>query len=247
LRAELNTYTPVLGRSSDSKAILSAFLGPFVVAAANIENIDIVNLSCYDNHTWDTSRWRVWHEAALQDAGDNGWSGGGYSCARLVAGAVQLGIPASKIGAAIPFYVRDWVGGADASGEGVQRPGQTMITAPGISSLQSLNQLYNTPSLWQTQYMHRDVSAGNVPYLSVDQAGSGNDHFVSYPDATSVTNAWNMIVAGYGGVPLGGFTAYTMAHEYIPSGATIAQRFPLSEALRVAAGGGTTAPSGGAL
>jgi len=42
------------------------------------------------------------------------------------------------------------------------------------------------------------------------------------------------VTSGVGGVPLGGFTAFGMMQEYIPSGTTTAQQFPLSEALRAA-------------
>jgi hypothetical protein len=236
LRARLNAYTPAFGRPSDGKPMISGFMGPIVQAAANLASMDLLNLSCSDDHSWDSSRWIIWHDASLRDPGDNGVGGGGYSCAKLVAATVALGVPVSKIGATFPFFVRDWIGGQDASGNGALRPGQLMSVPPVMGGMQSLNQLFNTPSLWQQQYMHRDGAAGNSAYLSVDNAGSGNDHFISYPDASSITAAWNFVTAGYGGVPLAGFTGFNMMHEWIAGGSTTAQRFPLSEALRIAAG-----------
>jgi len=236
LRSQLNAYTPPMGRPSDGKPYITEFAQDGI-AAANMDTIDLVNLSCYDDHVWPLSK--VWHDAALHDPGDNGATGGGYSCANLVASAVDSGIPQSKIGVALPFYIRDWVGGMDASGNGTYYPGQVMSIAPNASSLQSLNQLYSATDpvtgtkLWQSQFQHRDIASGNVPYLSINLPGSASDHFITYPDPASVTSGWNFVAAGYNNVPLASFTAYNTNLDYQKT---------LSEALRNAALGTVVTP-----
>ena len=117
LRTQLNGYTSVLGGPGQ----LTAFFGPETLADQNQANLDQINVSCYDDFGWSFTT--VWHNAALYDPLNQGQN---RSCQNVVNVFESAGVPASKIGAGVPFYGYRWIGGRDASGQGALYPGQIL-------------------------------------------------------------------------------------------------------------------------
>jgi GH18 family chitinase len=140
----------------------------------------------------------------------------------------------SKLGIGIPFYGYIWRGGQGTSTGGVTGPGQTWTVAPTIRTL-NYGALISNPSLWQDSYKQRDMGAGDIPYLSIDNPGSDNDAFVSYEDGTSISAKVNYARA-WG---LGGVMIYDLSSDYIPNGLS---KHPLFDSLKAALGPSQASP-----
>jgi hypothetical protein len=225
-QALVNAFRAQLPRSS-GKLLLATFGGDESIAAANAANLDQVNLQCYDlaAASWGL----VWHNSALYNLSGYTYPGGGdpaYTVQWRANSHLAAGVPAAKIGIGIPFYGYVWSGGT--------APGQT----GGSYSARAIEyrDLVTNPTLWQTAYMQRDPNAGDAPYLSIPSA----NQFVTYPEAKYETDQWNYTV----NTSFGGLMVWDVGSDWNQSGATMADKHPLSEALRVATGGGTVTPSG---
>ena len=225
LRARLNAYTTPMG----GKGLLTGFFGPMSTAVANWNNLDQVNVSCYDNIDWSLQT--VWHNDALYDPSN---LSGGFSCTSLMQNYVNAGIPKSKLGVGIPFYGYLWVGGTDASGNSPYYPGQKLTTPASGVRQKWYSTLVNDPTVWQPQYQKRDSGSGNVPYLSINNGGLKNT-FISYDDPASINAKWNFVASnGYAGA-----TVWAIGMDYMAGGTTPAEQHPLAQALLLAVQGNT--------
>src|SRR5207244_13023752 len=89
------------------------------------------------------------------------------------------GVPPGNIAIAIAVVGWVWSGGPGTSTGGASLPRQSWTTAPTTTQSN-----YNTviSTFYQSNLYHWD-DAAQAAYLSIDNAGSSNDKFISYDDA----------------------------------------------------------------
>jgi chitinase len=220
LRAFLDAQTP-------RGQLTAALFEPARVPAQIQDAFDQINVMTYDlSNPGDRFSW---FNAALYNDGDTrkrtvDWRMGQFTPK----------FAHSKLGIGIPFYGYIWRGGQGTSTGGVTGPGQTWTVAPTIRTL-NYGALISNPSLWQDSYKQRDMGAGDIPYLSIDNPGSDNDAFVSYEDGTSISAKVNYARA-WG---LGGVMIYDLSSDYIPNGLS---KHPLFDSLKAALGPSQASP-----
>jgi GH18 family chitinase len=83
-----------------------------------------------------------------------------------------------KLGIGIAFYGWIWTGGGGTSTGGAALPRQTWTTAP-TTTQQSYNVIMST---YYQPSLYRWDTAAQAAYLTIDNAGSNNDQFISYDD-----------------------------------------------------------------
>ena len=85
------------------------------------------------------------------------------------------------LGVGIAFFGYIWHGGQGTSTDGVTEPGQQWTVPPSAEELpyhEIMDKYYQPEN-------YRWHKAARVPYLSIDNAGSENDIFISYDDEES--------------------------------------------------------------
>jgi chitinase len=168
------------------------------------QKLDQINIMTYDlpNGAWNG--WVTWPDCSIysRDSLGNPYNlpSTGAPCPGaidvVVDGFHSAGIPYSKLGIASDWYLYDWVGGVMQDGNGVLRPRETWVTPPGVyggsngaeyfhfmqgNTISSIPQGVNTPGL------HRIWDAGlQVPYWTVNNSGTANDHMVSLDDQQAI-------------------------------------------------------------
>lgn len=236
---DFNQYTNLI---QSLRAALDAFAPPklLTVAAApyppsgeaatqyamyaGIQNqFDQLNLMTYGlSGAW--AGWVTWFNSPLYD--------GGYvfpsthkpvpSTEAAISNYLFAGVSPGKLGAGLGFYGRLWTGGTGTSTGGAALPRQTWTTAPTVSSIPYYNIISNyfQPNLYSWD------AAAQAPYLSLDNAGSASDKFISYDDPGScqakVSYARNR--------SLGGLMIWELSQGYF-AGQTPGRRAPLLQAL----------------
>lgn len=145
------------------------------------DKFDQINIMTYDL----SGEWMkvTWHNAPIYDGGY--WfpvaGGPAPSANGLVNTFMGAGIPVNKLGIGIAFYGYEWSGGTGTPTGGVTAPGQSWQTAP---SRKVLNYFEIMDTYYQPQYYKWDAAA-QAAYLSIDNAGSSSDKFISYDDETA--------------------------------------------------------------
>ena len=223
LRNALNAVTPrpLLTMATQWTAPISASVA---------SQMDQINLMTYDlAGAWPG--WVVWHNSATLDGGVTIGSQT-ISCDGFVNKWNGAGVPLAKLGIGIDFYGYVWSGGAGTSTGGATAPGQSWTTAPSVQG----NVPYSTimSSYYQPGYYRWSANA-QASYLSIDNAGSSADKFISYDDEATCTAKINYARNKH----IGGVIIWELGGGYrtsMPSG----QRDLLLQAVKQALGGGST-------
>ena len=218
LRSALNAFaSPKLLTA----AIASPPTPPSLIASLQSQ-FDQINLMTYDL-SGPYPGWVTWFNAPIYDGGYRFPSTGGLvpSADGMINSLTNAGIPRNKLGIGVAFYGWIWSGGAGTSTGGASIPRQAWTTAPVTSQL-SYNAIMST--YYQSKLYHWDNSA-QAAYLSIDNAGSTTDKFISYDDErtcqSKVSYARNR--------GLGGVMIWQLAQDYRPD-----QPDPLLEAIKQA-------------
>ena len=204
--------------SSSDSARFTAFINALRVALDNItprplltiaaatqpaligslqSQFDQINIMTYDM-SGAYPGWITWHNAPLYNGGIKFPSTGGFvpSTEETLNTFTNAGVPLSKIGIGIAFYGLMWSGGEGTTTGGVTMPAQSYTTNPATASL-GFNTIMST--YYQSNLYHWDTNA-QAAYLSIDNAGSTNDKFISYDDErtcqTKVSYARNRQLGG---------------------------------------------------
>lgn len=189
--------------------------------------LDQINVMTYDmSGAWPG--WVTWHNAPIYDGGCTFQSTGKPvpSADAQIGSFIAAGIPVGKLGIGIDFYGYVWSGGAGTSTGGVTQPCQAYTSDPAVQSNLSYAQIMDTH--YKAQHRSWDSGAEAV-YLSIDNAGSANDKFISYDDETTVAKK-----VGYAKVKgLGGVFIWELGGGYRTS-QPAGQRDPLLQALKQA-------------
>jgi len=171
--------------------------------------------------------WVTWFNAPVAD--------GGYrfpstnkpvpSAEGMLNTFLGAGIDARKLAIGIDFYGRVWSGGAGTSTGGATLPRQSWTTAPTMT-YQAYHQIMTNH--YQPQRHHWD-DAAQAAYLSIDNAGSANDKFITYDDPTACRAK-----VGYSTRRgLGGVMIFELGGGYRPD-QPAGQREPLLQAVKEA-------------
>ena len=169
--------------SVSTQSLLTAAIAspptPASLIAAVQSKFDQINLMTYDL-SGPYPGWVTWFNAPIYDGGYRFPSTGGLvpSGDGMVSSVVAAGVPAGKLGIGIAFYGWIWTGGGGTSTGGASLPRQTWTTAPGTTQ-QSYNNIMST--YYQPSRYRWDTNA-QAAYLTIDNAGSNTDQFISYDD-----------------------------------------------------------------
>jgi chitinase len=219
LRVALNGFTP--------HRLLTAATGQQSSWFAALQDqFDQINLMTYGLlGTWPG--WVTWFNAPIYDGGYCFPSTGGLvpSTDGRVDDFIGAGVAPGKLGIGIAFYGKLWAGGTGTSTGGAALPRQSWTTAPTNSS-PSYATIMST--YYQTNLYHWDAAA-QAAYLSIDNAGSVDDKFISYDDEhtcqAKVSYARNR--------GLGGVMIWELGQGY-RSSQPASQRDPLLQAVKQA-------------
>jgi chitinase len=190
---------PNYGDPADSEAGMFAGLQ---------SELDQINLMTYDlSGPWPG--WVTWFNSPIYDGGYRFPSTGGL--VPSVDGAVSRflvdGVPAAKLGVGLAFYGYVWSGGTGTSTGGAGLPRQSWSTAPTATTLSYANLL---TTYYQSNLYHWD-SAAQAPYLSIDNAGSANDKFISYDDKHTCEAKLSYVRNHF----LGGLMIWELGQDYM--------------------------------
>jgi chitinase len=204
-RKFINQLYDSLGTVSPRPLLTEAAPPGAPYACASVwQKLDQINIMTYDlpNGAWNG--WVTWPDCSIysRDSLGNPYNlpSTGAPCPGaidvVVDGFHSAGIPYSKLGIASDWYLYDWVGGVMQDGNGVLRPRETWMSAPTVwgghegaeyyrfmsgQSTPHLSNGVNTPGL------HRIWDVGlQVPYWTVDNPSTANDHMVSLDDQQAV-------------------------------------------------------------
>jgi chitinase len=175
LRGTLNNVA--LGRLLT--AAIAAPPTPASLIASVHGKFDQINLMTYDL-SGPYPGWVTWFNAPIFDGGYRFPSTGGLvpSADGMVNSLAAAGVPRGKLGIGIAFYGWIWSGGGGTSTGGAALPRQAWATPPTTSqaAYNSILSTYYQPALYRW-----DASA-QAAYLTIDNAGTNNDKFISYDD-----------------------------------------------------------------
>ena len=176
LRAKLDAISP--------RPLLTAAAAwqPSILAPLAAE-FDQINIMTYDlSGAWPG--WVAWHNSPIYD--------GGFvfpstlrpvpSTDGMVGNFKIAGIPSHKLGIGIDFYGYVWSGGAGTPAGGVTEPRQSWLFPPFVRPNVPFYRIYE--DYYRAEFYRWD-SLAQAPYLSIDEAGSENDRFVSFCDEIS--------------------------------------------------------------
>jgi len=174
MRTALNVITPrpVLTMATQWTAPISA---------AVAEQMDQINIMTYDlAGAW--SGWVVWHNGATFDGGVSIGSQT-ISADGFVTKWNAAGVPLAKLGIGIDFYGYVWSGGDGTPTGGATAPGQRWTTAPTVQANVPYSSIMS--DYYQPGYYRWDSNA-RASYLSIDNAGSSGDKFITYDDEAAL-------------------------------------------------------------
>ncbi|MBI3880920.1 MAG: glycoside hydrolase family 18 protein [Verrucomicrobia bacterium] len=176
LRAALDTIQP--------RPLLTAAAALQPATFAQLQSkFDQINVMTYDlAGPW--GGWVTWFNSPIYDGGYRFASTGGLipSADGMLTDFITNGVAASKLGLGMDFYGVIWSGGAGTSNGGATLPRQSWSTAPAVTpaSYDLIMSNYYSPARYAW-----DADA-QAAYLSINNAGSANDKFISYDDEHSV-------------------------------------------------------------
>lgn len=219
LRTALNAYTP--------RPLLTAAAAAQPGLLSGVQNqFDQINLMTYDlAGPWPG--WVTWFNSPVSD-GDYRFPSTESlvpSAEGMVTSFIDAGVSPDKLGVGIDFYGRVWSGGTGTTTGGAALPRQSWTTAPGMT-YKAYHEIM--ASYYQPQRHSWDVAA-QAAYLSIDQAGSADDKFISYDDPTAC-RAKVQYATRRG---LGGVMIFELGGGYRPDQAD-GQRDPLLQAVKQA-------------
>lgn len=231
----LLTYPAGTASDFDNYANTAALLAP--VAA----DIDQINLQTYVMGG-PYQGWVTWHNSPLR-AGDCVFSTTGTpppTVASTVQAFTAAGISRSRLGIGIQLAGVDWKGGSGTTTGGVSRPCQSW----DYSATRPNGQDIGAPDYANWQFVDvadviRNYTPGNgyieqfdedaqMPWLSRDRAGSADDHFVSFENASSIAAKADYLREE----GLGGTIIFEITQDYLPERATTDAQHPLMTAIR---------------
>ena len=219
LRTALNAHTP--------RPLLTAAAAAQPGLLAGLQNqFDQINLMTYDlAGPWPG--WVIWFNSAVSDGGYRlpGTGSPLPSAEGMVASFITAGLAPNKLGVGIDFYGRVWSGGTGTTTGGAALPRQAWTTAPSMA-YKAYHEIM--ASYYQPQH-HAWDAATQAAYLSIDQAGSADDKFISYDDAATC-RAKVQYATRRG---LGGVMIYELGGGYRPDQAD-GLRDPLLQAVKQA-------------
>jgi chitinase len=199
--ANINTsqYTTFIGKlraALPAGKLISADVGNWSgipnVMASSYANLDQINVMCYDMDRGQSGSF-AWYDDALLQAGDSSKA----TCDWRVNSFTSLGVPKSKLGIGIPFYGRRWTG--------ITGPMQTGGTQQGYITYANL---VSDSTRWQPSYQQFDTTYISN-YLSIPPL----NEYISYNGSQFIQQTVQWAKAqGYGG-----FMAFTLTYEYLPS------------------------------
>ncbi len=187
--SDANQYTNfVNGLSSALNAInprplLTAAIAspptPASLMASLQGQFDQINLMTYDL-SGPYPGWVTWFNSPIYDGGFRFPSAGGLvpSADGMVQSVTSPGVAPGRLGIGIAFYGWVWSGGTGTTNGGVAFPLESWGTAP-TTTQPSYNTIMST--YYQSNLYHWHAAA-QAAYLSIDNAGSINDKFISYDD-----------------------------------------------------------------
>ena len=187
--SDANQYTNfVNGLSSALNAInprplLTAAIAspptPASLMASLQGQFDQINLMTYDL-SGPYPGWVTWFNSPIYDGGFRFPSTGGLvpSADGMVQSVTSAGVAPGRLGIGIAFYGWVWSGGTGTTNGGVAFPLESWSTAP-TTTQPSYNTIMST--YYQSNLYHWHAAA-QAAYLSIDNAGSINDKFISYDD-----------------------------------------------------------------
>ncbi|HEV8538635.1 MAG TPA: glycosyl hydrolase family 18 protein [Bacteroidota bacterium] len=228
LRTALNLINP--------RPLLTAATAwqPSILAQVQ-SKFDQINIMTYDlAGAWPG--WVTWHNSALYDGGYTFPSSGGRvpSSDGMVDEFIASGISAAKLGIGIDFYGYVWNGGSGTPKGGVTEPRQSWSSEPSVRSNVPYSAIMQ--DYYQSQYARWDAAA-QASYLSIDNAGSADDKFISYDDETTCQK--KVQYAKTKGI--GGTIIWELGGGYLPG--SFPNRDRLLKAVKQAFGGNTSPPA----
>lgn len=192
--------------------------------AALQSQFDQINLMTYDlAGPWPG--WVTWFNSPLFDGGYRFPSTGGLipSTDGMVTNFLGNGVAPAKLAIGTAFYGMVWTHGAGTSTGGTLLPRQSWTTAPTVTAVAYTGIVSN---YFQTNLYHWDTAA-QAAWLSITNAVSTNDQFISYDDEHScqakVSYARNR--------SLGGLMIWELGQAYFAS-RPAGQRAPLLQAIK---------------
>ncbi len=217
--AYINLIMALRDRLGTAKTIsMSVYwqIGLVTVAQRNVANLDQVNVLCYDMDQFNSDTY--FNSATYSAPGDSSHN----SCAVMTSN-VGSSIPAAKIGVGIPFYGRIWTGCVDfLCSDGLHDPLQVWWGTPTQHSLH-YNDMVNGPYWTLPHHWDADRAAS---FISVDDGGPSNEHFISYTDEQQIASFVQLMLArGYGGI-----MEYELEYDFLPAQSGDA-RHPLAAAV----------------
>ena len=175
LRVALDAISP--------RPLLTAAVGSQPSLFASLQSrFDQINLMTY-SFSGTYPGWVTWFNAPLYDGGYRFASTGQLvpSADGVVSNFLAHGVAAGKLGIGICFYGNVWSGGNGTSTGGAALPRQSWTTAPTVTTAAYSMIMSNH---YQPKFYCWDTNAQSA-YLSIDQAGSANDKFISYDDPSA--------------------------------------------------------------
>jgi len=214
------------------------------------QKFDQINIMTYDlAGNWPG--WVTWFNTALYAKNPDGsyyvFPSNGQRPANIddiVESFHSYGIPYSKLGIGADWYIYDWSGGiVKGTSNGVTAPRQEWTTTPTVWGGHEAAEYYRfIDGLGGDPYLPQGAktpgitriwdSGAQVPYWSLDNLGSSNDHFVNVDDEQSTVAKINYVKQkGLGGIIIWEIAAGYRANQ--PAG----QRDLLLQAVKRAAFG----------
>ena len=132
-----------------------------------------------------------------------------------------------------PSNIKTWIGTNGQSG--VYTKGATVLNLGSAPTFAQTNyhDLVANYNLTSSNPDWRWDAAAHKPYLSINNSGAATDQFVTFEDPQSLTDKVNYVTSNN----LGGWIIWALDQDYFPNGVTIAQKYPLSNAIALATSG----------
>lgn len=169
-----------LGLGKTITAAVPVGEGALVAPAAG--DLDRIHLMSYDL-AGPYPGWVTWHNGALYSGGATFPSSGGAlpSVEGAISELLVAGIPASKVMLGVSHVGYAWKGGAGEDGSALVAPRMTWSAAPIFQPVpfRDIADKLLTPARAKWD----DVA--KAPFLSIDEAGTTEDQFITYEDEKS--------------------------------------------------------------
>lgn len=190
--------------------------------------IDQINLQTY-GMAGAFPGWVTWHNSPLY-AGTCIFPGqppvAPPSVDQQVQAFIAAGISKSKIGIGIQLDAMDWAGGSGTTTGGASQPCQTWTRDPTINSVTAATVITNYTAA--NGYTANFDPVTQSAWLSNDQPGSANDHFVSVENSQSIQAKGNYLKS----LGLGGAIIFEVSGDYLPTQPAGDAQHPLMTAIR---------------